>query len=220
MSVDPKAAFITEFQSHRWCHTQNFDEAVTAGLKAYEAAKTHQPNTDLRSLGLTDAKRQEEAKEHGVKVSGAAPIHQPGTCPDCGHDITKAHFCKRPTGQPDEIMLAGMLADQFHEKIYGEDYRFKDVIQALRPYLRSLAREANAPTEAMCDRARGFIMGLDLNCRTWAKMWSHLQSGSYPCPPHFREKAASDPSGHITKWDVAECIYMLMNSNDIEGDTP
>jgi hypothetical protein len=36
----------------------------------------------------------------------------------------------------DEIGLAGMLADRFEGKTFGEDYRFKDVVAALRPYLR------------------------------------------------------------------------------------
>lgn len=42
--------------------------------------RAHAPSrsNDLRSPGLTDAKRQEEAKEHGVKVSGAAPTHNAG----------------------------------------------------------------------------------------------------------------------------------------------
>ena len=66
------------------------------------------------------------------------------------------------------------------------------------------------PTEEMCDRARGFIMGLDLNMRTWEKMANHLRNGGYPTLTYITAKALHFPEGHITKWDVADCIYQLM----------
>jgi hypothetical protein len=68
------------------------------------------------------------------------------------------------------------------------------------------------PTEAMCDAARGFIMGLDLNIRTWKAMQIHLNRGGYPTLSYIQTKAISEPSGHITKWDVADCIYQLMQT--------
>ena len=58
--------------------------------------------------------------------------------------------------------------------------------------------------------ARGFIIGLDLCYRKWGDMQRHLDLGGYPSLPRIREMAEKDPKGHITKWDVAECIYMLM----------
>jgi hypothetical protein len=76
------------------------------------------------------------------------------------------------------------------------------------------------PTATMCDRARGFILGLDLSARTWGAMQKHLDLGGYPSLPRIRQMAADDPNGHITKWDVAECIYMLMNGNETEGERP
>ncbi len=73
------------------------------------------------------------------------------------------------------------------------------------------------PSEAMCDKARGFIMGLDLGCRKWAEMKSHLEAGGYNSIPRINTQAEINPKGHITKWDVAECIFVLMTSKtDIE----
>jgi len=73
------------------------------------------------------------------------------------------------------------------------------------------------PTEAMCDMARGFIMGLDLNIRTWKPMADHLKMGGYWTTTYINKKAKSDPTGHITKWDVAYCIWQLMEP--CEGNT-
>lgn len=74
----------------------------------------------------------------------------------------------------------------------------------------SAGQQLSVPTEAMCDQARGFIMGIDLGCRTWGAMQRHLNMGGYPSLPRIHEMAETDPKGHITKWDVAECIFMLM----------
>lgn len=74
------------------------------------------------------------------------------------------------------------------------------------------------PTEEMCDRARGFIMGLDLNMRTWGAMQKHLDMGGWPTLRYIRDKALEEPSCHITKWDVADCIYQLMNGADKQTD--
>ena len=72
------------------------------------------------------------------------------------------------------------------------------------------------PTEAMCDRARGFIMGLDLGYRTWEEMDTHLDLGGYPSLWSISDRAQIDPQGHITKWDVAQCIYLLMNGDHLD----
>lgn len=68
------------------------------------------------------------------------------------------------------------------------------------------------PTEEMCSAARGFIMGLDLGIRTWAAMQKHLMAGGYKTLPYIKEMASTNPTGHITKWDVADCIWQLMES--------
>lgn len=74
-----------------------------------------------------------------------------------------------------------------------------------------------APTEAMCNRARGFIMGLDLvHPRNWLNMHEHLEAGGYPTLWSITDKAKHQPTGHITKWDVAECIYLLMEQGRSE----
>lgn len=70
------------------------------------------------------------------------------------------------------------------------------------------------PSEAMCDKARGFIMGLDLNIRTWGAMQRHLDMSGYPTLDYIKNKAIKAPDGHITKWDVADCIYQLMTMGD------
>lgn len=72
--------------------------------------------------------------------------------------------------------------------------------------------KVDEPTEEMCRRARGFIMGLDLGCRKWGAMQKHLDRGGYPTLPRIRENAREYPTDHITKWDVAECVYLLMTT--------
>lgn len=66
------------------------------------------------------------------------------------------------------------------------------------------------PTEAMCDAARGFIMGLDLGIRNWGDMRKHLERSGHPTIPYIIEMAEEGAGGHITKWDVADCIFQLM----------
>lgn len=66
------------------------------------------------------------------------------------------------------------------------------------------------PTEGMCKEARGFILGLDMNIWNWQDMEKHLDRGGYSCIPYIREMAAHGQGGHITKWDVADCIWQLM----------
>jgi hypothetical protein len=71
------------------------------------------------------------------------------------------------------------------------------------------------PTEAMCDRARGFILGLDLGIRTFEEMREHLDNGGYPT----LDSITNHPGGHITKWDVAECIFRLMVTDESSRQT-
>jgi hypothetical protein len=97
---------------------------------------------------------------------------------------------------------------------------WKAIMDARPYYGTSPMRESGEPTEAMCRRARGFIMGLDLGYRTWLEMHNHLTLGGYPTLPRIAKLAETDSKGHITKWDVAECIYMLMIGNVEEGQKP
>lgn len=62
----------------------------------------------------------------------------------------------------------------------------------------------SAPDDAMCDAARGFILGLDMSVRTFEGMRKHLEALGEPIPYWMPD------TGHITKWDVAQCIYNLM----------
>jgi hypothetical protein len=94
------------------------------------------------------------------------------------------------------------------------DYPTPENIAMQKKYIAELKRSeisvVEKPTEAMCDGARGFIMGLDLNCRTFGAMEKHLDLGGYDCLPYIRQKAKETPKAHITKWDVADCIWQLM----------
>lgn len=97
-----------------------------------------------------------------------------------------------------------------------------DIVRDGRPFLGSLAmklrpylkREIGVaiPTEGMCQNARGFILGLDLDIRTWGAMKKHLDMGGYLSCPRIDTQAKINAKGHISKWDVAECIYVLMNT--------
>lgn len=60
------------------------------------------------------------------------------------------------------------------------------------------------PDDVMCDAARGFILGLDMNIRTFEGMRKHIEGLGEPIPEWM------PPDGHITKWDIAQCIYNLM----------
>lgn len=73
------------------------------------------------------------------------------------------------------------------------------------------SHDVSLPTEAMCDNARGFIMGMDIGCRTWGAMQKHLDMGDYKTHPDICRFSENNPTGHITKWDCAHYIYQLMN---------
>ena len=69
---------------------------------------------------------------------------------------------------------------------------------------------SDIPTEAMCDAARWFILARDANIFTWGGLSKCIDPETVI--PHIRDKIKNSPTGHITKWDFAECIYMLMRS--------
>lgn len=63
------------------------------------------------------------------------------------------------------------------------------------------------PTEKMCDAARWFILARDANIYTWGGLSRCIDKTI----PHIQEKIDNRPTEHITKWDFAECVYMLMD---------
>jgi len=111
------------------------------------------------------------------------------------------------------LIPKGMPWESASEKL--EDAAMK-IIRQHQPNQPGIHLPAE-PSEEMCKRARGFIMGLDLSQRTWGAMRNHLQRGGYPTLPSITRKAEECCDGHITKWDVAECIYMLMVTPPAEG---
>ncbi len=126
--------------------------------------------------------------------------------------------------------LGNKLATKIGEIIWASTLSDKDKsIIALKfgIAMPSLIRELEIdnppfkkPTEEMCNRARGFIMGLDLNIRTWGAMQKHLDMGRYPTTYYIKKMAMDAREGHITKWDVADCIYCLMESIGLFPDVP
>jgi hypothetical protein len=108
-----------------------------------------------------------------------------------------------------------IVAQTAYQQVDGDvnPKALKSALSAYKEYARP-KRESRVgtPSEAMCDRARGFIMGLDLGVRSWLAMKEHLDYGGYPSIPRIDTQAEINPRGHITKWDVAECIYVLMTT--------
>ena len=72
---------------------------------------------------------------------------------------------------------------------------------------------SNFPTETMCDAARWFILARDSGIIKWGKLEPAIPKR--PTIKYIEDKIASDPAGHITKWDVADCIYQLMKAAEI-----
>lgn len=105
--------------------------------------------------------------------------------------------------------------------VHGENenvdylHGLRRVIRHHRPKVNEAAKQQAAPvfgvpTEQMCDGARGFILGLDLNCRRFGLMNDHLNNGGYDNLQYIIDRANNSPSMHITKWDIADCIWQLM----------
>lgn len=66
----------------------------------------------------------------------------------------------------------------------------------------------NIPTEKMCDAARWFILARDAGIHTWGGLTPGIPKRQ--TIKYIEDKISSEPAGHITKWDVADCIYQLM----------
>lgn len=71
------------------------------------------------------------------------------------------------------------------------------------------------PPEAMCDAARGILLGFEMGIYDAKTMLKHLQMGDYVIPPYLKTM-----KGHITKWEQAIIIYQAMQSAIIELSEP
>lgn len=65
-------------------------------------------------------------------------------------------------------------------------------------------------TEKMIDAPRGFLLGLELNCKNLQDMRAHLDfcGYDYSCWPEWAKKE----TGHITKAGKAILIYTMMQA--------
>jgi hypothetical protein len=70
---------------------------------------------------------------------------------------------------------------------------------------RKIIEVMRNPTEAMCDAARPYILGLSIGNNYYRSMKEHLENLGETIPPWMRDK-----EGGITKWDSAEDIWRLM----------
>lgn len=216
MSIDPplKAAML------KYLDVSNSGaslEGMEAAIIAYEAAKSEQPEERRTEKG-TGAQETRVSRNHmpaGRLIFGE----------DSPHDVGE-HLDALVKDQPVDCSkeFEAWFAKDFenHCKHHGVDKVFLKnsrghYFDGIADYVRrgfhaawSMKREISKPTEEMCTRARGFIMGLDLGYRKWGKMQSHLDMGGYPTLYYIKQKAKHEPTGHITKWDVADCIYRLM----------
>lgn len=73
----------------------------------------------------------------------------------------------------------------------------------------------NKATEAMCDAARPFIIGMEIGIKTFEFMKDHLEEYEVEIPHRIVVMAKDYPKSHITKWDKAEIIYDLMEKERV-----
>lgn len=124
---------------------------------------------------------------------------------------------------PRETLSIGNLAPPniiFHDgdmrlEISREGVKLNDELventhDAIRVMYEARRRTADEVTEEMCYRARGFILGLQLEIRNWGEMQNHLDSGGYFTCKFIQDAAREAPQEHISKENIARCIYMLM----------
>jgi len=105
-------------------------------------------------------------------------------------------------------LIRNAIAEGKHSAVSSNPEIAFDASRTLR-LANALEVAVDEPSEKMCDAARGFILGLDLGFRTWPAMRQHLQNGGYEVKQWMLD-AGDD---HITKWDVAETIYKLMQES-------
>ena len=78
-------------------------------------------------------------------------------------------------------------------------------------------REMGEVTEAMCDRARWFILARDAGIFTWGELVNSIPKR--PTIGLIEDMISYHPKDHITKSEFAECVYELMITH-IEGGKP
>lgn len=197
-----------------------------------EAAKeTHQPGEWKPTHENVDGKWVPVLEAAGVNMSSTL-------CGECGQEIQsmesyQAWHKTKETHQPvDSAALRKIrdALDDFMTLPYTRQYvgtephydtrvsqktfhNGKEAIALLDSMIEQPPkREISEPTEAMCDRARWFILARDSNIYTWGGLTRCVDKTI----PYIEEKMRNDPQGHITKWDFAECVYRLMTT-EIEG---
>ena len=122
------------------------------------------------------------------------------------------------TDSETEMLRAAMFA-RFGESARTESL-FKVAATGIRIYLSRINQqpierqgkcgegEVVTPTEEMCDRARWFILARDSNIYTWGGLSRCIDKTI----PYIQDKIDNKPLEHITKWDFAECVYLLMTT--------
>jgi len=68
------------------------------------------------------------------------------------------------------------------------------------------------PSEEVCDAARSFLLGLEIGFNTYESMIKHLTLSRGYAPDWMKGR-----TGHLTKWDKAECIFKLMSTKALVG---
>lgn len=155
-------------------------------------------------------------------------------CEKCNCQHTKSNtscdYLRKAPAVPDTLIEETKKALKFITDIASEELPFAKVGTGAEVALRHINRRAEEalsnithtlfvqrgeipvikPTEDMCTAARGFILGLDIGIRNWGDMRKHLERGGSPTIPYIIEMAEEGAGGHITKWDVADCIFQLM----------
>lgn len=201
--------------------------AMRQGFKAYEGARSEIPVIDKALANAaeilanfkTEGNKLEEwqacyAKLFTQMAEMVATKRESGDQPSIGLGLLlrtafdEGFYCRTAAH-------GGMTIEEQCEDIWQHS-QTKVNIPSLLPITKIEAevpkREIVIPTETMCDAARWFILARDAGITTWGK----LSVAGRTKIAYIEDKIKSDPEGHITKWDFAECVYRLMNTK-IEG---
>lgn len=119
----------------------------------------------------------------------------------------------------EKVARAIYSAESEPNKPHSQWWDWKRHAKAAIAALQSTPQVAE-PTEAMCDAARPFIVGLDMNIRNFGDMRLHLDRGGNPVLPYIKDMAEQSGDAHITKWDVADCIFQYMMTARSHLSTP
>lgn len=129
-------------------------------------------------------------------------------------DIPQAKDTATPQDDVVEI-VAKAIYESACQKVIGGSAYYKNIAKAAIAAYTASAKSADQPeipTETMCDAARWFIMARDAGLYTWGAI---ARGKPLKTIDYIEDKIKNDPMGHITKWDFAECIYMLMQAPPI-----